>query len=136
MASARRFDKLDEAIIRELAADMHAIADIVAVEAHVLITSGSASGTETKKHMHEPSKPGEPPNNFSGRLAGGIEVQQPAPLHAQVVSTMEYSRHLEFGTSRMAERPFMRPAKEMTRKEVRARVTKAVDRAIRKFARR
>lgn len=135
MGGPRQFDKLYGAIIKELAADMHAIADIVAAEAHVLITTGSASGTKTKKHMHEPSRPGEPPNNFSGRLARGIEVYQPEPLKAQVVSTMPYSRPLEFGSSKMAARPFMEPAKQMTRAEVRTRAAQAVNRAIRKFAR-
>lgn len=131
MAGRRTFNGLAEQILAEVDRDMFGIAEIVAVEAQISITAGSVSGKG-----HVPSSPGEPPQNDTGVLAGNIEVRRPAPLHAQIVSSAPYSRHLEFGTSRMAARPFLEPAAQTTRAEVRAKTVKAVNRAIRKFRRR
>lgn len=129
MGKFENINTLTDKIITELAGNMFAIGDVVAAEAHLLITAGSVSGAK-----HVASAPGEAPNNDTGRLTGGIEVHQTTPLKVQVVSTMPYSRPLEFGTSRMAARPFMVPAREMTRAEVRKLAAKAVNRAIRQFA--
>lgn len=77
-------------------------------DAHKSITTGSVSGKN-----HVPSAPGEPPNNDTGGLANGlIDETFPAELRAEVRAETEYSAPLEYGTSKMAERPFMRPARD------------------------
>lgn len=77
------------------------------------ITEGAVSGKN-----HVPSAPGEPPNEDTGTLRRNITVTQVGPLHVRVASNAPYSAHLEFGTSKMAARPFMGPAARATRKEV------------------
>lgn len=101
--------------------------ELIKAEAAHLITDGAVSGAG-----HAPSKPGEPPNEDTGLLRSRIEVHQVAPLRVQVSSNAPYAAHLEFGTSKMAERPYMRPATENKRKEVIATVERAVAIATRK----
>lgn len=101
--------------------------DMVRAEASRLITEGAVSG---KNHI--PSLPGNPPLNDSGHLRSNIHVEQPAPLRVLVVADAEYAAALEYGTSKMAERPFMRPATEHKRKDVVGLVHRAVNAATRK----
>lgn len=98
---------------------------MIKAEAQHLITQGAVSGKN-----HVPSKPGEPPNEDTGHLRSLITVTQPAPLRVRVASNAIYSAALEFGTSKMAARPFMGPAARAKRKEVVALVKKAIDLAI------
>lgn len=57
------------------------------------------------------SKPGEPPHRDTGALQASIEVNGPAEqgdaVFASVGTALEYGRYLEFGTSRMAARPWL-----------------------------
>ncbi len=130
MGKFERFDTVTDAIITEVAGKLHAIGSLVAVEAQILITTGSVSG----KH-HVPSKPGDPPHNDAGDLANGIIVHQAAPLEVQVVSTAAHSVPLEWGTSKMAARPFMRVARDRTAKEAQQMAAKAINHALRKHFR-
>lgn len=88
------------------------------------ITEGAISG----KH-HVPSKPGEPPNENTGTLRRNITVTQIGPLHVRISSNAPYSHFLEFGTSKMAARPFMGPAARASRKAVVGLVSAAVNKA-------
>ena len=57
------------------------------------------------------SQPGEPPRVQTGRLRESITHRMEKVLPIGYVGTNEeYSKALEFGTSKMAPRPFMRPA--------------------------
>lgn len=85
------------------------------------IMAGSVSGKG-----HVPSRPGEPPNNDTRRLHDNIETVQVEPLKVEVSSNAPYAAVLEFGTSKMAERPYMRPAVAATKKEVTELVRSAV----------
>jgi HK97 gp10 family phage protein len=89
------------------------------------ITTGSISG---KGHI--PSKPGEPPNADTHGLDRQIETEAVGPLKVRVTSNAPYSAFLEFGTSRMAARPFMMPAAEKERAAVTTLVREAVNRVI------
>ena len=55
---------------------------------------------------------------------------QISPVLVEVSSNAPYSAPLEFGTSKMAARPFMRPARD----KMRAEVTELVRRAVEKIA--
>lgn len=92
---------------------LFAAGEEIQVEAQLSITNGAVSGAG-----HVPSAPGEPPNNDTGVLAGNIETTQEKPLEVKVSSNAPYSGSLEFGDSKIAERPFMRPARD--RKQQRA----------------
>ena len=106
---------------RQIEAALQAAGEEIQVEAQISITNGAVSGKN-----HVPSKPGEPPNQDTGALANNIETNLVAPLHVQVSSNAPYAAHLEFGTSKMAERPYMRPATAKKRKGVTALVRAAV----------
>lgn len=108
---------------------LFAAGERIAVEAQLSITRGAVSGAN-----HVPSSPGEAPNQDSGVLSGNIETVQKKPLVVEVSSNAPYSSDLEFGTSRMASRPFMRPARDKEEKNARAIVAKALDKFIRSVA--
>jgi HK97 gp10 family phage protein len=96
-------------------------AEQIAAYAQLLITAGAVSG---KGHIA--SKPGEPPNNDTGVLADNIEASLYGPLKARVISSAPYSGALEKGSSKVEARPFMRPARDAKKKEVRELVSKAM----------
>lgn len=112
---------------REVGAALYAAGQEIETEAALLITSGAVSGKG-----HVPSRPGEPPNADTGVLDRSIETAKTGPLTVEVSANAPYAVALEFGTSKMAERPFMRPAVARKRKEaialVRAAVRKVVTR--------
>lgn len=98
----------------------------IQVEAQISITTGAVSGKN-----HVASVPGEPPNNDTGVLANNIEAEIVGPLHARVSSNAPYSAALEFGTSKMAARPFMSRAAQLERPKVVELVVKAVNKMLR-----
>lgn len=72
--------------------------------------SMTPGGTGT---THVPSSPGQPPAVDTGRLRASIthEVgRDSGGLVAKVGTNVTYAAHLELGTSKMAARPFLRPA--------------------------
>ena len=113
-----------EKTIREVGKALFAGGELIRGEAAHLITEGAVSGKN-----HVPSKPGEPPNEDTGVLRTHIETTQPAPLRVEVSSNAPYAVELEAGTSKMAARPYMKPATSRKRKEVVAGVVEAVNRA-------
>jgi HK97 gp10 family phage protein len=128
---ARKFSdklrRLGPDVTREVSRVMFAAGSLVATEAQISITRGAVSGKN-----HVPSAPGSAPNQDTGRLADNIEVTQVGNLRVLIASTAPYSAALEYGTSKMAERPFMRPAADATRKQVQKMLSDAARRAIRK----
>lgn len=63
---------------------------------------------------HRASKPGDPPAIDLGTLVNSINTvlksSSTTDAWANVGTGVEYAPHLEFGTSRMEARPFLRPA--------------------------
>lgn len=111
---------------RAVGAALFAAGQEIEVEASFLITNGSVSGK-----AHVPSRPYESPNADTGLLHNSIQTIMPRPLTVQVIADAPYAVALEYGTSKMAERPFMRPAVARKRDEAIAKVRQAVDRVIR-----
>lgn len=101
--------------------------ELIETEAQRLISTGSVSG-----QGHVPSSPGEAPNFDSGVLSNNIETTRAGKLHVQVRSEAPYASPLEFGTSKMAARPYMGPARDNKRREVTAMVRSAMDAAVKK----
>ncbi|WP_437870859.1 HK97-gp10 family putative phage morphogenesis protein [Methylorubrum extorquens] len=107
---------------------IYAAADIIAAEAALSITRGSVSGKN-----HVPSAPGQPPNADTRQLDTNIIVRPDRPrLAAQIITQAPYSAHLEYGTARMAARPFMRPALLDHSQTALALIQRSVARATRK----
>lgn len=83
-------------------------------------------------YIHVASAPGDAPNTDSGDLANNIGVD-PRGLGFEVISGMAYSADLEFGTMRMAARPFMVPASEKSRGKVAKVLQGAINRELAKL---
>ena len=113
------------AMTREIGKAVLTAADLIRRDAQISITTGSQGGAG-----HVASLPGQPPNSDTGNLAddGNIISTRTGLLEAEVSSNAEYSAALEFGTSRMAARPFMQPSADKNRKKATALVHAAVKR--------
>lgn len=129
-AHIRRLQALAAESEREVSAALFAAGELIQTEAQRSITAGAVSGKG-----HVASSPGEAPNNDTGVLANNIETTQPAKLRVRVTSSAGYSAALEFGTSRMAARPFMRPARDKKKDEAQRLVQSALNRAVRRSRR-
>lgn len=82
------------------------LGELVRQEAMFSIRDGTIRGAG-----HIPSLPGDPPKGDTGRLELGIDVElRASDKTVNVISRAPYSAALEFGTSRIAPRPFLRPA--------------------------
>lgn len=101
-------------------------ADRVRGEAQFLIAKGSIQGKG-----HVPSAPGEPPNLETGVLTAGVTARSTGPLKAVAESAAPHAVPLEWGTSKMEERPYMRPAAKTVRASFTADVRSVVNRVIR-----
>jgi HK97 gp10 family phage protein len=97
------------------------------------IQRGPASGRTYEKfkprRTHRASAPGEAPQSDTGRLAGSIESQRITVLSYSVGTPLDYGRFLEFGTMKIAERPWLRPAIEKNRALFRKRIVVAIEKA-------
>lgn len=56
-----------------------------------------------------PSDPGSPPGVVIGNLVGSINVTPGGAMTRNINVGADYGIHLEYGTSKMAARPFMGP---------------------------
>ncbi len=94
------------------------------VEAQLSITKDSISG---KGHIA--SAPGEAPNANTRELDTSIKAYKTGPVSAVYSADAAHAIPLEFGTDKMAERPFMRPSANKVRakiKDVMGNVVKAI----------
>lgn len=85
------------------------------------ITEGSVSGKN-----HFASLPGQPPNADTGVLDRSIETVVVDRLQVEVSVNAPYAAALEYGTSKMAPRPYAAPAIARNRKKVAEHVARAV----------
>ena len=97
------------------------------------INQGAKSGVMYEKYnprrSHRASAAGEPPATDTGFLVNNIALKVDIDgLGASVESRADYSTFLEFGTSKMAARPFMQPAPEENKPKIR-RLAKQMVRA-------
>lgn len=106
---------------------MYAAGQIIQVAAQISITEGAVSG----KH-HKPSLPGQPPNADTHYLADNIVTLHVDALNVLIISYAVYSAALEFGSSKVKERPFMRPAAIQSRAKVNKKLGAAARRAVRR----
>lgn len=102
-------------------------ADQIRVEARRLVTEGSVSGKN-----HVPSLPGEPPKSDTLTLANGMIARQTGPISAQYASTAPYSAYLQWGTSKMAARPYADVAARNKQKAIAQKIGVVVSDAVRR----
>ena len=80
---------------------------------------------------HQASAPGEAPASDTGRLVNSINsymdtIEDDSAFVVAGRGTVKYARALEFGTTKMAARPFMFPALEKSKAWIQERLAKAV----------
>ena len=87
--------------------------------------SGPRSGKKYRvpgtKRYYTASAPGEPPAVRTGRLRNSIKyklVRGFMRAKGEVGSSLDYAAQLEFGTSKMAPRPYLRPTYEKERQTI------------------
>jgi HK97 gp10 family phage protein len=76
-------------------------------------------------YSHTASKEGDAPNTDTGALARSVAVEI-RPDGVFVGSSVKYAAWLEFGTSRMAERPWLNPALERNRRDIQKAIAAAI----------
>ena len=78
------------------------------------IQRGPKSGITYRRGnvSHQASAPGQYPATDTGRLASSVQFELPSPgsMTAVVGTNIMYGPMLEFGTSRMAARPWLMPS--------------------------
>jgi len=97
------------------------------------ILAGGAGRTYEKyepRRTHIASAPNQPPASDTGFLASNItmdvDVKSNGTVVGQIISSAPYSKHLEFGTTNMTERPFMQPALEKNKRKIEALFRKGI----------
>ena len=80
------------------------------------------------------SSPNKTPNNDTGELVRGIRAfvrrKGKGKSNLLFTSTAPYALDLEFGTRKMAKRPYMGPALKRNRKKIKAIISKGVKNAL------
>lgn len=88
--------------------------------------------TNGKKRIVLASKPGEPPNTDTGILVKSIKFDfKKGGLIGRVGTNLRYGAWLEFGTKKMAARPWLSAAIRQTKEEVAKLIAKSVRAALR-----
>lgn len=112
---------------------MEVITDLV-TDTHAFAVSGIERGPKTGRTYrrgnvaHTASAPGQYPASNAGILASSVRMELPttANMTGRVGTAVAYGPMLEFGTSRMAARPWLLPSFERAKigveKELRARL--------------
>ena len=99
-------------VVRKTASDIEA-------DAKLSIQTGPKTGRVYElygpRRTHQASAPGEAPATDIGNLVNGIHTKPISKLESHVISSADYSADLEYGTTKMAARPFMTPATENNR---------------------
>lgn len=97
------------------------------------IQQGSKSGRiyTRGKRAHQASAPGESPASDTGALLGSIYSERETDLTYTVGSRAVYAAYLEYGTRKMAERPFFRPVVDEITLVFEARMANAVAEVLR-----
>ena len=105
----------------------------VLAEGNRLIASPPKTGRLYRRRgvVHQASAPGEPPATDTGRLIqSGRAAHDAAELSGTATWSTAYAAGLEFGTQKMAPRPFARPALMNMRDEIVATVLAEIKREL------
>ncbi len=76
---------------------------------------------------HQASAPGEAPATDTGALVNSAYTKKLADADYETGFTVEYAAPLEFGTARMAPRPYLRPAVEAVRDQFVSAIRRIVE---------
>jgi len=103
--------RIEEGVLNGL----RALALIAQGNAQQAVLHGPKTGRLYKRgkgRTHRASAPGEAPANDLGFLAQSLKIEVTQKLTVDLRALAPYAIHLEYGTRKMAARPFLRPAAE------------------------
>lgn len=92
--------------------------------------SGTGRTYKRGGRTHVASSPGEFPNADFGALVKAMRFEPRGPLEVVWGAFISYAKFLEFGTSKMAARPFIRPTFMAFKSKATTRVRDAVQAAL------
>ena len=93
-----------------IAAELPEMAAAVTLRTAYAIQADAQTSMKGGGTPHEPSAPGEPPHVDTGFLKSSILAGRMGATNAEVSVGAEYGIFLEYGTTKMAARPFLLPA--------------------------
>ena len=134
----KRLKVNQDAIEKEVAAALFVSAKKIEGDAKKSILQGGKTGRTYQKYnprrTHRASAPGQAPASDTGRLVNSIHSELIRRIPEAVIKAgggvVKYARMLEYGTSKMAARPFFFPAVERNRRFITERVKKGIRKAI------
>ena len=112
----RRAQQAGPELVARLTVALNESAALVQAEAQRLIADPPKTGRIYKKYnprrTHQASAPGQAPATDLGTLINSIVIDRADLPRGRIViaATAEHARHLEYGTRKMAPRPFLRRA--------------------------
>lgn len=124
-----RLARMRRAAKDEVLSALFAAGEKVRADAAESIKAGAISGPG-----HIPSAPGQPPNADTHNLDLSIDVRlNRASGTVYVIARAHYAAALEFGTSRIEPRPFMRPALQRNRSRIVYGMVQALNSTVRVY---
>jgi len=131
----KRLQSMPPDSTREVKKAIATSAFMVEATAKRAIAQGKKSGKVYKRRgvFHRASAAGEPPATDTGRLISSISHQAFLDgLQVLVGTATKYGKFLEFGTHRIAARPWLFPALKQNSKKIVQLIDSAVKKAIQK----
>lgn len=131
LAVVRKNKKLSDAVYakseKQVRSVVYQATNYVRTEAVNSIVQNARRGPEVTRYNPKrkvrTSAAGDPPAQDSGNLSSLIAVEVRADnLSGKIISNADYSKALEYGTSKMAARPFMQPAADKARVFIRRKL--------------
>lgn len=108
---------------------MSRVLEIAAFQTHKYAVEGiMAGGTGivyqkyNPRRQHQASAAGQYPASDTGRLASSVQVELNSANSIRVGTALKYGAYLEFGTSKMAPRPWLMPSVEKAMVDVRREI--------------
>lgn len=128
--------KLPANLTKGLKREINLSAILIQSEAIKSISKGSRSGVRYKRggKMGQRSAPGEFPKTDRGRLVASIKTDSPPAakgLIARVGTNLNYGRFLEFGTLKMAARPWLVRTLKLNIKTISQKISNEVKKVLR-----
>lgn len=126
-----RLNKLPKAAEKEIGNELERGVGVMYSKAVREIQRNSGNGKTYVRggRTHTSSAPNEFPNTDTGQLISSLMYKRKG-LKAWFGSALDYARYLEFGTSTMAQRPWLRPTFKDKRREIEKRINDAIKRAV------
>ena len=131
--SFKNLDSFKKSLNKKLKTNAHSNAKAAVTRSTMVVENfakasvmAGGSGTTVQKYdprrTHTQSAPLAPPASDTGFLVSQITMEVDAKrdgsVVGQIISAAPYSKPLEFGTTNMTERPFMRPALRKNKRKI------------------